>query len=47
MFISDALSRLHIEVQEEVHDVIPLNSLQNLYNLHFITIMNIWHFMQA
>ena len=31
MVISHALSRLHMEVQEEVHDVIPLHFTASYY----------------
>ena len=34
MFISDTLSRLLIEVQEDVHDVIDLNFLKYLNTAH-------------
>ena len=30
MFVSDALSRSHLEAQEDVHDVISLTFLQHL-----------------
>ena len=34
MFGSDAPSRLHINVQEDIHNVIPLNFPQHLYAAH-------------
>ena len=43
MFIGDALSRLHKEVQKDLHNVLPLKFLQNFYTAHIYTIMNIWH----
>ena len=43
MFLSDALSRLHIEVNQDVPDVIPLNFLQYLNACLYIIIMNALH----
>ena len=34
MIVSDALSRLHIEANEKLYDVIPLNFLQHLNTEH-------------
>ena len=34
MFISDALSRLHKEAQEDVHDMIPFSIFQHLKTAH-------------
>ena len=34
MYVTDALSRKDIEVEDNTHDVIPLNLLQNLNAAH-------------
>ena len=34
MFVSDALPRLHIEVQQDVYDFIPLNFLEHMNTSH-------------
>ena len=33
-FINDALSKIHIEAEKDIHDVIPLKFLQYLYTTH-------------
>ena len=34
MFVSDALSRLHREAQDDVYEVIPISFLQHLNTVH-------------
>ena len=42
-FLIGALSRLHIEAEEDVSDLIPLNFLQYLNTYISITIINMSH----
>ena len=40
IFVSDPLSRLHIDAEEDVHNMIPMNFLQHLQTANIFTIMN-------